>query len=115
LLGDGGDIIGAVKAVVVPEAVAVVGGGGRRGGFEVEAPRLRADSAGETVKLPDGRTLSQRELCLEALRLNPKLSLVLKSLADLLSPGESVTLPDGRTMDRAQLLAEADRLQSAGT
>ena len=69
----------------------------------------------ERVKLPDGRTMGERELFLEALRHNPARSAAYSGLGAIISfGGERVKLPDGRTMDAAELKAEAARLKSGG-
>jgi hypothetical protein len=63
----------------------------------------------ETISLPDGRTLTQRALYIEALRHDPANSLAYLDLGISLQEGESVALPDGRMLTARQLLLECIR------
>lgn len=64
----------------------------------------------ERIKLPDGRKMSRRELCIEALRLAPSTSLFYYNLAVSISVSERVSLADGRALGQRELLLEALRL-----
>ena len=59
--------------------------------------------------LHDGRTMTERQLYLSALHLNPNFSYAYYNLATCLSRDESITLLDGRTLNKQQLLIEAVR------
>jgi tetratricopeptide (TPR) repeat protein len=65
--------------------------------------------AGETVTLPGGRPMNQRELYLEAIRHDGANSEAYTNLAICLTAGETVTLPDGRPVNQLELYLEAIR------
>jgi hypothetical protein len=61
------------------------------------------------LHLFDGRTLTNRPLYIEALRVDPKYAYAYHNLGTTLSVGETVTLPDGRTVTNRQLYIETLR------
>jgi hypothetical protein len=63
----------------------------------------------ESVTLPDGRPMNQRQLYLEAIRHDSANSAMYTNLANCLTAGESVTLPDGRAMNKRELHLESIR------
>jgi hypothetical protein len=62
------------------------------------------------VQLPDGRALTGRGLCLEAIKLDPNNALAYDMVANHLCANETVTLWDGRTVTNLLLYLEALRL-----
>jgi tetratricopeptide (TPR) repeat protein len=65
--------------------------------------------AQRNVPLSDGRTLSERELYLEALTLDPNMAIAFNNLGGDLSRTERIKLPDGRMLGRQELYMEALR------
>jgi tetratricopeptide (TPR) repeat protein len=61
----------------------------------------------KTITLHDGRTLTKKQLYLEAIKYNPSYSKAYNNLATCLSWNESIELPDGRTLTGIQLYLEA--------
>ena len=65
---------------------------------------------GESVVLPNGRTLDKQDLILEALRCNPNDSYLYQDLADTMPEWDTrIALPDGRVLDSSGLLLNAVR------
>jgi hypothetical protein len=63
--------------------------------------------AGGSHVLEDGRSMNERQLYLECLRLYPQYSLAYNNLGLLLTSSESVTLPDGRSRNQRELYLES--------
>ena len=72
-----------------------------------------ASVGGSAVILPDGRTLTARQLFLEALRHNSSNSLAYQNLGCCLTGDETVALHDGRSLSKKQLYLESMRQDSA--
>lgn len=62
------------------------------------------------IRLADGRCLGSRELLVEAIRLDPNISLFYDNLGGLMSEKDVATLYDGRKLSRNEMFVEALRL-----
>jgi hypothetical protein len=69
----------------------------------------RSAKARERLVLPDGGSISQRELYDEAIHLDGQNARAYCSLACTLAKDESFTLPDGRSLRKQDLFLEAIR------
>jgi hypothetical protein len=69
----------------------------------------RSAKTREQLVLPNGRSMTQRELYVEAIRLDGQNARAYCSLACTLADGESIMLPDGRSLRKKDLFLEAIR------
>ncbi len=60
----------------------------------------------QRMRLPDGRDVGKRELCIEAIRVDPQCALAYVNLGASISPTDRVHLADGRDVGQRELYME---------